>query len=89
MSGSKHTPLPWRQSGVAFEIKDATGETVGVTLEAVDAALIVRAVNAHAGLLAACEEMYRILQDGMTADYDEMTAALGRARTAVAMARGA
>jgi hypothetical protein len=43
----------------------------------------------HADLLAACEEMYRVLRDGMTADYDEMTAALGRARAALAKTRGA
>jgi hypothetical protein len=62
MSGPKHTPLPWRQGqvGVAIEIEGARGETVGVTLEAVDAALIVRAVNAHAGLLEALERLAKV-----------------------------
>jgi hypothetical protein len=104
MSESKHTPLPWRQGqvGVAIEIEGARGETVGVTLEAVDAALIVRAVNAHADLLAAAEAVLASLRAGLgeitgqgvrspafQSRADETAAALRDLKVAVAKARGA
>lgn len=37
-------------------------------------------------LLASCKELYGILLDGMEADYDAITTALGRARQAIAKA---
>jgi hypothetical protein len=94
MSGPKHTPLPWRQAGVAFEIKDATGETVGFTLGAVDAALIVRAVNAHADLLAALESLSREYESLWSATTDGQfgkpnSPAYKRALSVLADARGA
>jgi hypothetical protein len=62
----------------------------GMRRDSAGAAVVLGEIAAsHADLLAACEEMYRVLRDGMTADYDEMTAALGRARAALAKARGA
>jgi hypothetical protein len=94
MSGPKHTPLPWRQAGVAFEIKDATGETVGFTVEPVDAALIVRAVNAHADLLAALENLKREYESLWSEATDDQhgrpnAPAYKRAKAALAKARGA
>lgn len=45
--------------------------------------------DAAPDLLAACEEMAEIISEGMTADYDSMTESLGRARAAIAKAKGA
>jgi hypothetical protein len=48
-----------------------------------NAEFIVRACNAHEGLLAATKELHEILLNGMQADYDLMCEALGRARKAI------
>jgi hypothetical protein len=79
---------------VAIEIEGARGETVGVTLEAVDAALIVRAVNAHADLLKALESLtheYESLWSEMTDEEfgKPNSPAYKRALSALAKARGA
>lgn len=39
-------------------------------------------------LLEACQALYEILLNGMTADYDYMTEQLGKAKQAVAKAKG-
>ncbi len=47
-----------------------------------------RLIGAAPPLLEACKELHAILLGGMSHDYDDMTAALGRARTAIAKAEG-
>jgi hypothetical protein len=69
MSGPRHTPLPWKADGPEVFALDADGNFnchvatawsfpylgPGSDEAVANAELIVRAVNAHADLLAACE----------------------------------
>src|SRR5678815_311305 len=87
------SPLPWTQN--VLQVVDATGrEVVHVTRwhgqtpkpedAERDAAYITHAANRYPQLLAALKDCHRILAGGMQEDYDQMTAALGRAREAIA-----
>ena len=54
-----HTPLPWRfgrhdAGGPDRDIIGASGDVLALASTGADAALICRAVNCHADLLAAC-----------------------------------
>lgn len=89
-----HSPLPWRIDGSG--ILDANGDCITaefidpkgvsddyyVAPEPDDQALIVRAVNAHAALVSALEEMERRCDINPTADYHL------RAQAALKLARG-
>jgi hypothetical protein len=69
MSGPRHTPLPWKADGPEVFALDADGNFnchvatawsfpylgPGPDEAVANAAMIVRAVNAHADLLGACE----------------------------------
>lgn len=85
-------------TGVAHRREDGTTEFVADCLP--DYALAeprrapenhvpnMRLVSASPDLYASVVELYQTLLDGMTADYDEMCAQLGRARAAIAKAEG-
>lgn len=56
MSQRGHSPLPWSLRPVG-EIVDANGVTIEPFWNSYDAELIVRAVNAHGDLVAACQAL--------------------------------
>lgn len=85
----QHTPGPWRLTATSHGLRLA-GEAPGkpgyfATLDdsRPETRANARLIAAAPELLAACQELHRILHGGMTEDYDEMTAALCRAREAI------
>ena len=95
----EYTPGPWEWSwqdekyAEALIAKDGTAvlypdqdSGIGIIVVWIDANASL--IKAAPDLLAACEELYRIVLNGMTEDYDEMCAALGRTRAAIAKAKG-
>jgi hypothetical protein len=99
MSAPKHTPLPWHADGpevMGLDSNGDFGEHVATAWNApggpepegavANAALIVRAVNAHSDLLAAVEALLSQLND--PCPYDAATTRAA-ARAALAKARGA
>jgi hypothetical protein len=60
------TPTPWYEAKTGNHqgliISEATGENVAVTYDKRDTGPIVRAVNCHEDLLAACKDAKRILE---------------------------
>lgn len=63
MSDSKHTPTPWREGipddNDAAPLLGANGEPIAYCIGDDDIALILRCVNSHASLLAACKAVLR------------------------------
>jgi hypothetical protein len=61
MNNNEHSPTPWEEGFYWWEIRDANDapvaqvEDVNEPVAKDNAAFIVRAVNCHADLLAACE----------------------------------
>jgi hypothetical protein len=103
MSTPKHTPLPWRADGPEVIGLDGNGNYAGHVATAwyspggpgpdeavANAALIVRAVNAHADLLEALETLVDE-QNGppLYRHAAGWEAAMNKARAAIAKARGA
>lgn len=103
MSEEKHSPLPWHvQGGTNVDAGDVHVDGVRVAKcwtstfapplqeSAANAALIVRAVNAHAALLAACEAAEEVLASVAAEDaWRAADRALAAVRAAIASARGA
>lgn len=92
---TKHTPGPWM---VGDDARLPTGRTIrstkriyiaDVECEA-NAAFIVRAVNAHADLVAACKGLIDDLADAINGDYSESDFAelVSDAKVALARAEG-
>jgi hypothetical protein len=70
MSGTKHSPLPWKQDGVS--VLDAKGHEVAETwgnqlakMVLPDAAFIVTAVNAHDKLTADRDALLKALKEAL------------------------
>ncbi len=102
MSNTKHTPLPWKTfiRGRVIEVKPKpfglpivgwTGfdeSDVPIETHKANARLIVRAVNAHNDLLAACKEARQWLgdapPDGEGEFYDELRRVLSIIDAAIA-----
>jgi hypothetical protein len=101
MSAPKHTPLPWHADGPEVMGLDGNGDYADHVATAwnapggpepegavANAALIVRAVNAHADLLSACEAVLDwIWPHGGDSDeqrevYDQVCAAIAKAKGA-------
>jgi hypothetical protein len=64
MTETTHSPLPWTShaDGHCYHrIKSSTRHLVARDLDEPDAAFIVRAVNTHEQLLAACREAERFI----------------------------
>ena len=101
----EHTPIPWRHNHITQGwIQDETGVLVaGVQCEhlhsaakgisakqmVANAELIVLAVNSHDALVAACEGLVELADDGSASfDDPEPGGVYDRARAALALAKG-
>jgi len=93
---SKHTPLPWKVEGDPFDGLITTGITDDEIIvrtggrSANDTRFIVRAVNAHEELLAACREA---IEDYIGCNVERFTKQeidkMNRLRAAIAKAEAA
>jgi hypothetical protein len=80
----EHSPLPWRRGHYAGTagIDDANGSSVADAVDDADAELILRAVNAHAELLAACRHVIECEEHREEIDYRFVREAYAKARGA-------
>ena len=91
MTAPEHSPLPWRYdspSGMIWDADDKLVLSVSENQRAIaNARLIITAVNAHANLLAAAEEILGAWEtkNGMGTLYN-MTRAVPSIRAAIAKA---
>lgn len=79
---TQHTPTPWRKdkSWTEWTVRGSKNEVIidqagpydTPILSEPNANFIIRAVNAHEDLVAACQRVLDVLQDG-SIDYDDQT----------------
>lgn len=99
----EHTPTPWRHANdgrLGCIVKDTPQGEIDIAMAQMraklgtkdlereaNAAFIVTAVNSHAALLAACEDMVKVAETGTVLTGDSHYALVARARAAIASAK--